>query len=888
MIGKTISHYKILEKIGEGGMGVVYKAEDTKLQRNVALKFLPSELTRDNELKERFVREAQAAAALDHPHICTVHEINEAEGQTFIAMAYIKGKSLKEKIAKGPLEIEEAVNIATQVAEGLKEAHERGIVHRDIKPANIMLTEKGQAKIMDFGLAKLEWGADLTKTATIMGTVAYMSPEQASGKTVDHRTDIWSLGCMLYEMLTGERPFRSRHDQAVIYSILNDEPEPLTKLRPSLPLGLEWIVNKALAKSPDERYQHVDEIPVDLKAMKAEPIPLSIESAVATERIDAALPKKWKRTVPWMLCAFLAIIAGLASWGPWRKSLGKLPSPTRFTINLPLTAPLWLTQVFQQPSAALSPDGSKLVYVATKEGVKQLCLREMNQFDANPLPGTDDARSPFFSPDGEWVAFLTGSTMKKMSLSSGAVVTICDVFPDVSTAGCWGPDDNIYFAPGPSRGLAKVSASGGTPEQITNPDLRWEEAGHWYPEVLPGGAALLFVIRKGGWSDTRIAVLSLKTGEWHTLVEGGTQPHYLSTGHLVYAQSGTLLAAPFDLEQLKITSPPVRVLEGVITRSGAEFSLSKDGSLAFIPGTSGWPKSTLYWVDRQGKAQSLPLEPLTYSVPRLSPDGRLFAIEIISQQKGNRDIWVCDLDRYSRTRLTYNPITDTHSVWSPDGKYLAFAAGSKTLDAPELVWKPADGSGEAVRLCEMEYANFPSSFSPDGRNMLFTDEHPETKLDIWTLMMDGDEPEPRPVVKTPFNETAAVFSPDGRWIAYQADESGRFEVYVRPFSGSGAKHQISTDGGTEPVWSPDGRELFFRNGDKMMVVNINPDPEFNVSKPNLLFRGWYSTDRIAANYDISPDGQRFLMIKGEQTAATQIKVVLNWAEELKRLVNREN
>ncbi len=888
MVGQTISHYKILEKIGEGGMGVVYKAEDAKLKRTVALKFLPKELTRDKEAKQRFIQEAQAAAALDHPHICTVHEINEAEGQTFIAMAYIKGKSLKDKIAKGPLEIEEAVNIVTQVADGLKEAHERGIVHRDIKPANIMLTEKGQAKIMDFGIAKLEWGADLTKTATIMGTVAYMSPEQTSGKTVDHRTDIWSLGCILYEMLTGECPFRSSHDQAVIYSILNDEPEPLTTLRPSLPLGLEWIVNKALAKSPDERYQHVDEIPVDLKTMMAKPIPLSKVSAVTTERIDAPLPRKWKRTIPWLLCVFLTIIAGLTLWSPWRRSLEKSPSPTRFTVNLPLTAPLWLTQVVQQPSVTISPDGSKVVFVATKEGIKHLNLRDLNQFDANPLPGTDDARSPFFSPDGEWVAFLTGSTMKKVSLSSGAVVTICDVLPDVSTAGCWDSDDNIYFSEAPGGGLSKVSASGGTPVQITKPDHKREEAGHWYPEVLPGGAALLFVIRKGSWSDTRIAALSLKTGEWHTLVEGGTRPHYLSTGHLVYAQSGMLLAAPFDLDQLKITNPPVRVLEGVITRSGAEFSLSRDGSLAFIPGTSGWPKSTLYWVDRQGNTQPLPLEPLTYSVPRLSPDGRIFAIDIISQEKGNRDIWVCDLTRYSRTRLTYNPITDTQSVWSPDGKYLAFAAGSKILDAPELVWKPADGSGETERLCEMDNAQFPSGFSPDGRNLLFTDEHPETKLDIWTLTMDGDELKPRPVVKTPFNETAAVFSPDGRWVAYQADESGRFEIYVRPFDGTGSKYQISTEGGTEPVWAPDGRELFFRNGDKMMVVNINLHPEFNVSKPNLLFKGWYSTNRIAANYDISPDGQKFLMIRGEQTAVTEIKVILNWAEELKRLVNQEN
>ena len=877
MIGKTISHYRIIEKIGAGGMGVVYKAEDTKLKRVVALKFLPPEMTRDEEAKERFIQEAQAAAALDHPNICTVYEINETDGQTYIAMAYIEGQSLKEKIASGPLKTDEALDIAIQVAEGLKAAHIRGIVHRDIKPANIMLMEKGQAKITDFGLAKLEWGVDLTKTATIMGTVAYMSPEQAQGEKVDHRTDIWSMGCVLYEMLAGNRPFKSQHGQVALYSILNDELEPLSKYRPDISTELERIIIKMLAKNPDERYQHVDELPVDLRTVRTQPDKPSRPPMATSQGVGTSYHRQLKRTIPWVLVFLMTILSGLILWSPWHKSIEHVLPPTFFTLDLPPDAPLWLTEVFQQPSVAFSPDGTKLVYVASLNGIRQLYLRELDRFDATPVPGTEDARSPFFSPDGEWLAFRTGGKLKKVSLSTGTSLDLCDVFPDVSTAGSWGRDDFIYFAPGPNSGLAKVSADGGMPESITTPDLERGEHGHWYPHMLPGGEALLFVIRKGGWSDTRVAALSLETKQWHTLVEGGTNPHYLPSGYLVYAQAGVLLAVPFDRKRLEITGQPERVHEGILTRSGAEFSVSKTGSLAFVPGTGGWPKSTLYWVDRQGRSQALPFEPLTYSVPRISPDGELFSIEIISQQEGNRDIWVCDLARNSTARLTHNPITDTHSIWTPDGKRIVYAFGSHLLDAPELAWEPADGSGERERLHAMDFAQFPMDFSPDGKYILFDDERQDTKLDIWVLPME-DERKPQPVVKTQFNETAAVFSPDGQWITYQSDESGRYEIFVRPFGGSGSKKQISADGGTEPVWSPDGRELFYRNGDRMMVANVSTNPQFAASKPELLFRGWYATDRIAANYDISPDGQRFLMIKGEQTASTQIKIILNWAK----------
>ena len=889
MIGKTISHYKIIEKLGEGGMGIVYKAEDTKLKRTVALKFLPPELTRDPEAKERFVREAQAASALDHPHIGTIYEINEVptEGQEqlFIAMACYEGETLKEKIEKGPLPIQNAIELASQVAEGLAKAHEKGIVHRDIKPANVMVTGDEQAKILDFGLARSRSAeTQLTKEGTTLGTVAYMAPEQVQGKKVDQRTDIWSLGVMIYEMVTGQLPFKGDYDQAIIYSIQSEVPEPLTGLRTGVPMALEWIVTKAMAKDPAQRYQHADDVAVDLKAAESRPATSLMISQEAGTAMVTSGSSLWRRSVPWVITWLLAIIAILAFWRPWHDDGQESHSVTRFTIDLPSSEPLWLTEIFQQPSLALSPDGTKLVYVVVKGGIKQLHLRELDRFESRPIPGTEDARNPFFSPDGEWVAFLTGGQLKKVSLASGSLVSLCDVLPDVCSGGSWSTDDIIYFSPSPSEGLARISASGGTPEFITVPDSARNEHAHWYPRVLPGGKAILFVATKGGWSDNHVVALSLETGKWHTLVEAGTTPHYLPTGYLVYGLSGALLAVNFDLEGLKITGSPVRVLEGILTRSGAEYSLSSDGSLVFVPGSSGWPKTRLYWVNRQGQPQMLPLLPLTYSAPRLSPDGRFLTIEIVSQDKGNRDIWIYNLVRNSPTRLTYNPVTDNCPIWTPDGKRITFSFGSH-LSAPELAWKPADGSGEKEQLCTMKQAQFPMSWSPDGRNLLFTDEHPDTKLDIWVFTMD-DERRPQSLIKTQFNETAAVFSPNGRWIAYQSDESGQMEVYVRPYPIPGFKQKISTEGGTEPVWSPDGRELFYRNGEKMMKVAVNTQPDFRVSKPELLFAEWYETRRISANYDITPDGQRFLMIKGEQTTPTEIKVVLNWDEELKRLVQK--
>ncbi len=884
MIGQTISHYKILEELGRGGMGVVYKARDTKLDRFVALKFLPPHLNQAEEEKKRFIHEAKAASALDHPNICTVHEIDERDGQIFISMTHIKGQSLKEKIASGPLKLDDALDIAVQVTRGLQEAHEKGVVHRDVKPANIMITAKGQVKIMDFGLAKLAGSTKLTKTGTAMGTADYMAPEQVQAIVTDHRTDVWALGVVMYEMISGQQPFPGEYEQSIMYLIVNEEPEALTALRSGVPMGLERIVNKCMAKDPNERYQHVDEIPVDLKSVKISAGSISKVSTATAVKASALPIKSWKRAFPWVLGILIGIVISLGVWSLWPASNVSFQPVKRVFISPPPTESIWITEVMQHPSLALSPDGNRLVYVARGGGIQRLYLREMDQFEAKAIPGTEDARNPFFSPDGEWVAFLTSGKLKKVSLSAGTMVPLCDVLPDVSSAGSWSTGGHILFAQNPNGGLARVSANGGTPELITVPDTSREEIGHYYPQVLPGGKGVLFTIRAGGgsWNETRIAALSLKTGVWRTLLIGGTNPRYLSTGHLVYARAGALYVVPFDLERLQINGSPVQVLEGVLTMRGAEFSLSNDGTLVYLPGNTAWPKRSLVWVDHQGKTLALPLPPQTYLFPRLSPDHRRLAVSIIDQQTGNVDVWICVLARGTSTRFTFHPNTDIFPIWTPDGKKVTFASAT-SQESPELFWKPADGAGEKEQLAKMAYAQFPTCWSNDARLLLFTDENPDTKFDLWFLSLETRKPQVW--LNTKFNETGAVFSPNGKWVAYQSDESGRYEVYVRTFGDLAGKEQISTEGGTEPLWAPDKHKLFYRNGDKMMSVEVETAPVFTAAKPELLFEGQFAISRIAANYDITNDGRRFLMIRSEkESVPTKLHVVLNWSEEVKRRI----
>lgn len=558
---------------------------------------------------------------------------------------------------------------------------------------------------------------------------------------------------------------------------------------------------------------------------------------------------------------------------------------TRFTLQFAPTEVLWLGDRLQRASIALSPDGARLVYVASRgREPRQLYLRRMDQFESVALRGTEGAHSPFFSPDGEWVAFFTNVNLKKVSLSSGATVTLAEVVP-VSSGGNWGTDDNIVYTEIPPGGLVSVPARGGVPKPLTAPDRSRGDYGHHFPSVLPGGKALLFtILHSPSWGDTGVAVLSLETGEWRILLEQGTNAQYLSTGHLVYALGGTLLAAPFDLERLALSGSPVRLVDDVVTRVGAEFSLSDDGTLAYLPGAWGWQERWLSWVDRKGQELAESCPPRAYSSPRISPDGQRVATTIRDRETGNADIWVCELANDTLTRLTSGTNYDGEPIWTPNGQWMTYTTAGR-LHTPDLSWTPADGTGTADALLSMDNAQFPTSWSPDGSTLLFTDEHPDTNYDIWLLPVAADG-KTQPWLNTPSVETAAMFSPDGRWIAFQSDESGRFEVYVQRFPVAGRKHQISTQGGTEPVWAPDGRTLFYREADRLMAANVTLSDELSAARPTLLFERRYSAvdPAITANYDITADGERFLMVKDAEQDLTHINVVLNWTEAVTRLV----
>ncbi len=893
MIGKTISHYKILEKLGGGGMGVVYKAQDTKLDRTVALKFLPPHLHLDEEAEKRFISEAKAASSFDHPNICTIYEIDKTDNdQLYIAMACYEGETLKKKLEDSPLKIDKVVDFSIFIAEGLQRAHEAGITHRDIKPANIFITIDDTVKILDFGLAKVSSQTQMTTMGTTMGTVAYMSPEQTKGDAVDHRTDIWSLGVVLYEMLAGQHPFKGDYEQAIIYSILNEEPEPITGLRSGIPLELERIVNKTMTKDPGERYQRIDEFLVDLKLLKKNFANLAKQTATISPRESVQEGNRKKTLIPWII-SILAFCAAVILWIEWQATPSLEKPLMRFVHNLP---PGYVIEdvEFIGSAVTLSPDGSKLVYTATDSGgVTKLYRRQIDQFESIQIPGTEGAGNPFFSPDGKWVGFFAGGTLKKVSLQGGAPTNICRA--QIGYGACWGTDDTIIFSPTFTSELLKVSAAGGIPIPITSLNSDKGELSHRWPEILPDGKSVLFTINKGMDAEAKhIAVYSLTSGKQSILVKDGTNAHYTDAGYLIYMRGGSLMAVPFDVAGLEITGSAVKVLDGVkfTGAGGGQYSLSKNGFLVWVPTNTSEvtnselsstvnfvvDKSSLLWVDRNGGTNPALSTSRGYWAPNLSPDSKHLAITI------DFDIFILDLDRGALTRFTFE--SKNHiPVWTPDGGRLVFA--SDRNGHPNLFWKTTTGNGIVEQLLFSNQHQDPGSFSPDGKILAYTELNSETNWDIWLLQMENKN-KSETFLQTNFNEYHPMISPDGRWIAYTSDESGQPEIYVRPFPTGPGKWLISTDGGGEPLWARDGNELFYRNAGKLMAVTIETKPSFLAGRTRLLFQRKYNPREMnpfgSPNYDVSSDG-RFLIIKPDSSASsTQINFALNWFEELKRLV----
>ena len=886
--GMKIGPYEIQSPLGAGGMGEVYRARDTRLGRDVAIKVLPEHLCSDPILKSRFEREARAISVLSHPHICHLYDVGSHSGTDYLVMELLEGESLADRLQKGALPLSKALQVGIEIAEALETAHKNGIVHRDLKPGNVMLTKSG-AKLLDFGLAKPALSraaiasgtaATMTKALTaegrIIGTFQYMAPEQVQGREADTRTDLFALGAVLYEMVAGRRAFQGKSEISVMSAILEREPEPISAVQPLAPPMLDHVIQRALAKDPDERWQSVADVKAELKWIAA-------GGGRVSEPTSSKLATLWKQLLPWAVATVLVVVA--LSWGLGRflRSSATANRPVeRLVVTL---APDGLASD-PLPHIALAPDGSRLAYVGNHDGNTMLFVRPLDSFEATPIRGTEGAESPFFSPDGQEVGFFAEGKVKKVSLSGGAPTVIATAA--AVRGGSWGPDNTIVFATSITGGLFRVSADGGKVRPLTTPDHKNKEFSHRWPEILPGGKAAIFTIWTGGNFDSaRIGLVSLATGEKRVLLEGGYYARYTNSGYVVYSRAGELLAVPFDLDRLEVKGPPVSIFKGVrmnLSFGVAEFSSSNDGTLAYVPGGSEIDYRTLAWVDHKGVRQPLPAPPRGYRAPRISPDGKWVAISI---QGDNPGLWIYDLARGTLTRLTSEGVIP-FPIWSRDGRRLTF---SGSLDDRLNVYRiAADGSGAIERLTTNENAEWPGSWSPVAEILAFTEADPETGYNLMTVDLHGDR-HPHAFLQTPANEYGPTFSPDGRWLAYGSDESGRQEIYVRPFPGPGGKWQISTDSGVEPVWSRDGRELFYRNADKMMAAAVETAPTFSASKPRVLFEQHFekSIFPFEANYDVSPDGKRFLLVvpPAGETSPTQVNVVLNWSDELRRLMHAD-
>ena len=882
--GHRLAHYEIVSPIGKGGQGEVYRARDAKLGRDVAIKVLPDEFANDKERLARFEREAKLLASLNHPNIASIYGLEESDGVKALVLELVEGPTLAERIAEGQVSVEEALAIARQMAEALEAGHEAGVIHRDLKPANVKVKEDGTVKVLDYGLAKaLEGdapsGADSelsqsptrlrpaghgTQIGVILGTAAYMSPEQAKGKKVDRRTDIWAFGVVLYEMLTGKKMASGESVSETLASVIKDDPD-WSSLPSYCPGHVRALLCRCLTKDPKLRLRDIGEARIALSGTTTDSPPL----------VSRPPMPLWQRALPWA-AAVAALAVALAVWN--LQPVSSLPV-TRTVVAL--QADEVILRTINVP-LALSPDGSHMVYSARKGNEPpRLYLRPMNRLEAEGLSGTEDGDYPFFSPDGRWVGFFAGGELKKVAITGGAAVTLFNTGERPQGAS-WGVDDRIIFGTIGARGLLRISADGGTPEVLESLEASTQDSSATWPEILPEGQAVLFV------SGRAIMTQRLDTGERKVLVQGGTFPHYLSTGHLVYDQAGILMAVPFDLDRLEVSGSPVPVIEGIRSpgsaRGGAQFAVSRTGTLVYVPGSVEELASTLVWVDRQGVAEPLPAPPRHYEYPRLSPDAQRVAVGI------QRNVWVYDVARNSLSRLTFEGVNAV-PAWSPDARRVAFLSSRERPGNPgNMFWQMADGSGGVERLTTSDYQNAAASFSPDGQLLAFTESNPDTGRDIWVLNLADRET--HPFLQARYEETAPKFSPDGNWMAYSSDESGRREVYVQPYPSPGGKWQISTNGGQEPVWNPEGGELFYVSGSSMMAVAIDIDMEsgFTPGTPQMLFEGRYvPTGFSLPNYDVSPDGQRFLMVKPVGTGgATQINVVLNWTEELKRLAPTEN
>ncbi len=907
MIGQTISHYKILEKLGEGGMGVVYKAQDTKLDRTVALKFLPPHLSQSEADKARVIQEAKAASAMNHPNICTIHAIDEHEGQMFIAMEFVDGQTLRRKL--GTLSLKQAIDIGIQIADGLAAAHEKGIVHRDIKPENIMVRKDDIAQIMDFGLAKLRNASSkmnrLTREGSTVGTAGYMSPEQVLGQDADHRSDIFSFGVLLYEMITGQLPFRGVHDTALAYEIVNVDAAPLSTIKPDIDPNLETIVLDCLEKDPKERCQSIAEVARDLRRVKREstrqrhsritaaPLyspsgvqfrPSSIQSSSANQTLvtEGQSPQPTSSRLPWILSGLLFFIAA----GAIAFHFLTPPAPIEKRVVRSFILPPAKTNFNMQIGGhiAISPDGNSIAFVATDSaGSDRVWVRRINSLTAISLPGTEGAIYPFWSYDSRKIGFFAKGKMKNVEAVGGPVLTICDATD--GRGGTWNQNGIIVFASNPNGPLSKVSAAGGVSSEITKLDTVKHETSHRWPVFLPDGNHFLYATQSltGTASENdAIKISSLDSSVNKVLFLGNSNTSY-AAGHVLFVRQGTLMAQAFDAGKLEVTGDAVPIAEQIIYStpySRGMFSVSLDGVLILQSGENQVQRAAIF--DRSGNRTSL-LPDINPASPRFSSDAQHLAFHIIDNQTRNADVWVHELARGTSSRLTFSPSLDINPFWSARGDSIVFS--SSRTGVFNLYLKSSNGSGEERLLLESNRNKNVNDWSRDGKYLTFTSGgDPKTKNDLWVLPLFGDR-KPIPIVQTEFNEGLGSFSPDARWIVHASDETGRLEIYARLLDGTGGKFQVSTNGGRAPIWRSDARQIFFSSLDrKLQVAYVNAGAtSFVVDSVRTLFD--YESRSVVGNSinDVSSDGRQFVAVitESKQTSAP-ITLVVNWDEELKK------
>ncbi|HEY6945406.1 MAG TPA: protein kinase [Candidatus Acidoferrum sp.] len=875
--GNKLGPYEIVAPLGAGGMGEVYRARDTRLERTVAIKILPEHLSRDPVRKQRFELEAKTISSLNHPNICTLHDIGSQDGVDYLVMECVEGQTLGKRLEKGSLPLEQVLKYGVQIADALDKAHRAGIVHRDLKPVNIMLTATG-AKLLDFGLAKpaapLVSGATLsvarpttpvTEEGIVVGTFQYMSPEQVEGKELDGRSDIFSLGAVLYEMVTGKKAFEGKSHLSVASAILEKEPAPLSVVKPMTPPTLDHAIRRCLAKDREERWQTARDLEMELKWVTE---PSSLSGSFTTK-------KRSNLAAVYAITGVLlgaALVAGIASM--FRAKPAYAPV-VRFSVAAPKGQAI---AVESPPQFALSPDGTRLAfYAANSAGRYELYLRSMDSDGAKLLPGTGNTMNPFFSPDSEWVGLYSYdlSKLEKLTLSGGAPQPLCEVAG--GTTANWPEMGSIIMAMR-GQGLFRVPSTGGTLQPIVAPGVM-DEFLRNAPEVLPGERGILFVGSAGLASQNDIVALDLISNKWKTVIQQGVNPHYLEPGYIVFGRSSSIWVAPFDAEHLKLTGQPAPVVNGVLVeRPGIgveQFAVSKNGTLAYLAGTGAEAQRQIVLVDAKGVAKTLTEGGKPFEDLSLSPDGTKLALTV---EGSTWNIWIYNIIRKTLARLTFEN-DNRDPLWTPDGKRVVYTSLRNGVYG--LYWRPADGSGPEEQLLSGKNIIYASSWSPDGHNLAYWQFDLQTKEDIWILPLQGDR-KPYPFVQTPFTERFAAFSPDGHWMAYESNETGRPEIYIQPFPNPGGKWQISTEGGSRPEWSNDGKQIFYLTRNELMAVQIETKPAFSAGRPELLFGANYFTS--GHYYDVMPDGKHFVFIQSAQQSdrPSQINVVINWSEELEQ------